>query len=291
MPGRHQFDKFIILAVNIKTVYGQPACRSRALRLQNEHQEGSLLTGLQYRILMKIAPGLPDTICTGSAYRNKSKLEILLGTDLLERVRGKTVIDFGCGEGAEAIELAGRGAARVIGIDIRETCLETARRNAACAGVADRCDFVRHTGERADYIVSIDSFEHFRNPAGILARMAKLLRPEGEVLAAFGPTWYHPLGGHLFSIFPWCHLLFSQDALIRWRSNFHPDGATRFTNTDGGLNRMTIRRFERLIAASPFEVALLELRPIRKLRRLHNRLTREFTTAIVRCRLAKRTAP
>jgi SAM-dependent methyltransferase len=247
-----------------------------------------VLTELQYRILMKIAPRLPDNICTGSAYRDKSKLETLLGADLLNRLRRKTVIDFGCGEGSEAIELAERGAERVIGIDIRESCLEAARHNAARAGLEKRCTFVRHTQERADYIVSIDSFEHFRNPAGILGRMATLLKPEGEVLAAFGPTWYHPLGGHLFSIFPWCHLVFGEEALIRWRANFHTDGATRFSNTDGGLNRMTIGRFERLIAASPFEVASLELAPIRKLRRLHGRLTREFTTATVRCRLSKR---
>ncbi len=250
-----------------------------------------MLAGLQYQILMHIAPRVPENVCTGSAYRNRSKLETLLGADLLNRLRGKTVVDFGCGEGLEAIELAGRGAARVIGIDIRESCLQAARRNAAAAGVAERCTFARYTEERADYIVSIDSFEHFRNPAGILGRMAKLLKPQGEVLAAFGPTWYHPLGGHLFSVFPWCHLMFSQEALIRWRANFHSDGATRFTNTDGGLNRMTIRRFERLVAASPFELASLELAPIRRLRHLHNRLTREFTTAVVRCRLTTRIAP
>ena len=37
-----------------------------------------------------------------------------------------------------------------------------------------------------------------------------------------------------------------------------------------------------------FEIARLELMPIRKFRLFHNRLTREFTTAAVRCRLVKR---
>jgi hypothetical protein len=37
----------------------------------------------------------------------------------------------------------------------------------------------------------------------ILSIVDKLLRPEGEVLISFGPTWYHPLGGDLFSAFPW----------------------------------------------------------------------------------------
>jgi hypothetical protein len=51
---------------------------------------------------------------------------------------------------------------------------------------------------------------------------------------------------------------------------------------------MTIRRFKDLIAESPFYFASLDFVPIRKLARLHSRFTREFTTALVRCRLVKR---
>jgi len=119
--------------------------------------------------------------------------------------------------------------------------------------------------------------------------MNHLLQPTGEVLVCFGPTWYHPLGGHLFSVFPWAHLIFSEKALIRWRSTFKTDGATRFSEVAGGLNQMTIAKFEELIAGSPLELASLELVPIKKLRHFHNRFTREFTTAVVRGRLVKRT--
>lgn len=108
-------------------------------------------------------------------------------------------------------------------------------------------------------------------------------------MASFGPTWYHPLGGHLFSIFPWSHILFSESALVRWRANIRPDGATRFSDVEGGLNQMTIARFERLVSASPFQIATLETVPIRKLRPIHSRLTREFTTAIVRTKLILKT--
>ena len=61
-----------------------------------------------------------------------------------------------------------------------------------------------------------------------------------------------------------------------------------FEQVAGGLNQMTIARFERLVAASPFKLAGLECVPIRKLKRFHNRLTREFATAFVRCRLIRR---
>ena len=145
----------------------------------------------------------------------------------------------------------------------------------------------------------MDAFEHFGDPAGILGIMnARFCNRPARCLSSFGPTWYHPLGGHPFvlSVFPWAHLVFNEEALIRWRSTFKTDrrstfktdGATRFGEVAGGLNQMSIARFEALIAESPFKFASLELVPIRKLRRFHHRLTREFTTAIVRCRLVKR---
>ena len=245
-----------------------------------------MLTDLQYRILKKLSPGEPG-VCTGDYFRGKSKIETLLA-GLLSRVRGKTVLDFGCGEGGEAIELAMAGATRVIGLDIREDVLNTARQRALDQGVAGICHFTTSTDEPVDIIVSLDAFEHFGNPAAILETMHQLLQPGGECLVSFGPTWYHPLGGHLFSVFPWAHLLFSEEALIRWRSTFKSDGATRFGEVAGGLNQMTIARFEKLVGASGFTIAELEAVPIRKLRPVHNRLTREFTTALVRCRLIRR---
>ena len=242
-----------------------------------------MLDGLQYRLLKRISPGEPGHM-SGAAYLGKSKLEMQLG-DMLGDLSGKTVIDFGCGEGAEAVELAQRGAARVIGLDIQAERLEVARSAAESAGVADRCLFAETTDERADLITSLDAFEHFDDPAAMLDLMAKLLKPDGAVVASFGPTWYHPLGGHLFSIFPWAHLLFSEKALMRWRNDLRDDGATCFREVAGGLNQMTIRRFERIVEAGPFRIERLQTVPIRKLRPLHSRLTRELTTAIVRCRL------
>ncbi len=240
----------------------------------------------QYWILKRLFSKEPN-ILTGAAYQGTSKLRVLLGDELLGRVHGKTVIDFGCGEGREAIELAQHGAKCVIGLDIREDLLERARQNAIAAEVASICRFGSSAEEKADIILSLDSFEHFADPAGILKTMADLLRPGGEVLVSFGPTWYHPLGGHLFSVFPWAHLIFSERALIRWRADFKSDGATCFHEVAGGLNQMTIKRFENLVAESPLRPVKIETVPIRKLRRLHNRWTREFTTAIVCCQLIK----
>lgn len=241
---------------------------------------------LGYHVLRSICKdGRYTGYMDGSAYEHRSKLETLLGPSVWDAIRDKTVVDFGCGLGGEAVEMAKRGARRVIGIDIGDYYIRRAGELARREGVTDRCTFVKQTNERADVIVAIDSFEHFEDPAAILRLMRNLLRDDGSVLAAFGPTWYHPLGGHIFSPFPWAHLLFTEKALIRWRSEFNHDGATRFSEIGEGLNRMTIRRFERIIEESPFKFAELETRPIRRLRRLANRFTREATTSIVRCKL------
>jgi len=240
-------------------------------------------------VLKRLCPDGETGYMTGEAYANKSKLRVLFGDQFLDEVRGRTVIDFGCGHGDESVEMALAGARRVLGVDISDRYLEIARGRAAAAGVSDRCAFMRVPDERADIVVSLDSFEHFSDPASILRIMDDYLKPDGRVFATFGPTWYHPLGGHLFSVFPWAHLLFTERSLLRWRKTFHPEQtATSFEEC--GLNRITISRFERVIADSPFKFESFEARPIRGIRWLSHRLLREFGTSTVRCTLTKRAA-
>ena len=243
---------------------------------------------LGYRLLRRLCRDGETGYMDGSAYEGQSKLSVLLGAGIWDEIAGKVVIDFGCKSGVEAIEMAQHGARRVIGVDIWESELAKAKQAAAAAGVTDRCVFTMSTDEKADLVISLDSFEHFDDPADILRLMRRLIKDDGYALIEFGPTWYHPLGGHLFSVFPWAHLLFTERALIRWRSDFKTDGATKFSEVEGGLNQMTIRRFERLVAESEWEFASFELLPIKRLRPIANRLTREFTTSVVRCRLVPR---
>ena len=238
---------------------------------------------LGYQLLKRISSE-GSSACSGAAYHGRSKLEVLLGPGIWERVAGRVVLDYGCGGGQDAIDLARHGARRVIGLDVVPRYLAQARRAAAAAGVA--VHFTVRVEEPVDVIISLDAFEHYGDPASALGHMASLLAPGGVVLAAFGPTWYHPYGGHLFSVFPWAHLVFTEGALLRWRADFKTDGATRFAEVEGGLNRMTIRGFERLVASSPLRCARLEPVPIRGWHPLvRSRLTREAFTAVVRCEL------
>jgi SAM-dependent methyltransferase len=244
-----------------------------------------MLSALEYRLLRLIARHPPTTM-SGGAYTGKSKLRVLL-PGIESEIKNRVVLDFGCGPGEEVKEMALLGAKRVIGLDISAKWLHQGQEQVENAGIAGKCEFVGSVTNPVEIIVSLDSFEHFAEPEAVLRTMYSVLEPGGRVFLSFGPTWYHPLGGHLFSVFPWAHLLFKEEALIRWRSQFKADEARRFSEVEGGLNQMTIRRFERILRQSPFAVEQFELVPIRRMKALHNRITREFLTAIVRCRLRK----
>ena len=240
-----------------------------------------------YRLLKRIAPNAGGGKF-GDEPSPSARLTHAFGRNILDEFSGRTVADFGCGSGSVAVSIARQVPdARVVGIDIQQRHLDKARRRAAAAGVGARCSFMTRLREPVDVILSFDAFEHFADPGGVLQTMYEHLRPGGAGLAAFGPTWLHPRGGHLFSIFPWAHLLFTEAALIRWRADFKSDGASRFGEVEGGLNRMRIERFERLIENSPLKLDWLRLIPIRGIELLKCRPFREFGTALVTCRLSR----
>jgi len=251
-------------------------------------QAGIIGGDLGYRLLRRLgrATVAGGGYCSGEGYRGVSKLEALFGKDIWNDIREQTVLDFGCGTGEMAIEMAQHGAEHVVGLDIRQKVLDMAARDAEAAGVSALCSFTTRVDEPVDVAFSVDGFEHYDDPAEVLDLLGRLIRPGGKLFIAFGPPWLHPYGGHLFSIFPWAHLLFTERALLRWRSDFKTDGATHFGEVEGGLNQMSICRFRRLVDASPFDVESIELVPIRRLAPFHNQLTSEFLTSIVRCTLA-----
>lgn len=171
-------------------------------------------------------------------------------------VGGKRVADFGCGTGFQAVALARQGCT-VLGIDISPRWLESARRRAAAAGLpSDRVRFtdrIRSSDyETCDAVISLNSFEHFPDPAEALRQMTSLLRPGGLLLVTFGPPWFAPYGSHMhfFTPIPWLNLLFSERAVMTVRQRYRQDGALRYEQVEGGLNKMTLRRFEQLVRSS-----------------------------------------
>lgn len=244
----------------------------------------ALLGGeLTYRALTRWVPAPPGL---GSDYDSEfADACSVFGDDFLSRIEGCDVMDFGCGKGELAVEMARGGAKTVLGVDMQQRLIAQGGQLAARHGVSDHCRFALEADGQYDVITSKDAFEHFGDVPEILRIMARCLRPGGRVIAAFGPTWLHPYGGHLFSVFPWAHLLISERTLVRWRANYRKDGATGFGDVDGGLNRITIAQFERFVRDSPLAITEMEHVPIRGLDLFRHPLLREIGTSLVRCEM------
>lgn len=171
------------------------------------------------------------------------------------RFAGNRVLDFGCGTGYQTLALAREGAAHVCGVDINPALLASARTLAAASPERDRVSFVLGAdalpAASFDVIISQNSMEHFPDPVSVLETMRRVLRPGGRVLITFGPPWYAPYGSHMhfFTAVPWVQLLFSERTVMRVRGRFRDDGAMRYEDVVGGLNRMSLAKFERLVAS------------------------------------------
>ena len=119
-------------------------------------------------------------------------LKQYFGEDFFDHIKGKTVLDFGSGAGLQAVEMALKGAERVIGLEIQEKLRAEAQDLAQRHSLSERCTFTGRSEELVDIVISKDAFEHFSDPLAVLREMRLRLKPGGFVLAAFGPTWLHP---------------------------------------------------------------------------------------------------
>ncbi len=213
---------------------------------------------------------------------------------LLDRIKDKSVLDYGCGPGYQAVAMALRGAKSVVGIDINEMWLERARALAAQHECTDRvsfshaASFLRDGSKRGKFDVTFccGSFEHFADPAKELSNMKTMTRPGGRILITFAEPWLSPRGSHMdnFCRVPYLNILFSEKTVMAVRSRFKDDGAKRYEEIRSGLNRMTLAKFERIIRASGLTVEHKILFATKNLP-VVNRLPylREFLVSAVTC--------
>jgi ubiquinone/menaquinone biosynthesis C-methylase UbiE len=92
-------------------------------------------------------------------------------------LRGKSILDIGCGSGRYSVELAKRGAGLVVGIDFAENMLRLAGNLAEHEGVGHICrfikgDFMSYSFEsKFDICIAIGVLEYFNNPQVIFDRI------------------------------------------------------------------------------------------------------------------------
>jgi 2-polyprenyl-3-methyl-5-hydroxy-6-metoxy-1,4-benzoquinol methylase len=101
------------------------------------------------------------------------------------RVAGLRVVDVACGSGYGSRILAGAGARFTLGIDRARAAMAAAKKFA----LPGRLQFVQASGDRlplgaasVDLVVSIETFEHVREPGALLHEIRRVLKPGGQAV-------------------------------------------------------------------------------------------------------------
>jgi 2-polyprenyl-6-hydroxyphenyl methylase/3-demethylubiquinone-9 3-methyltransferase len=101
-------------------------------------------------------------------------------------LKGKTVLDVGCGGGILSESMAEKGA-KVTGIDLGEKALKVAQLHSLESGIAVDYQLIaveklaEQQPESFDVITCLEMLEHVPNPASVIAACAKLVKPQGHL--------------------------------------------------------------------------------------------------------------
>jgi SAM-dependent methyltransferase len=151
---------------------------------------------------------MSGTYVHGYHPRENERLQDQAGTlvDLLHSdtayPAGSTVLEVGCGVGAQTVTLAQRSPnARFTSIDVSAESIAEARRRADRAGLTNvefrRADIfaLPFEGESFDHVFVCFVLEHLSRPVGALAILERQLRPGGTITVIegdHGSTYFHP---------------------------------------------------------------------------------------------------
>ncbi len=198
-------------------------------------------------------------------------------------IRGRRVLDYGCGDGFQSVAMAREGAGSVLGIDISPQRLEHARK---LAGDTPNVSFGHRPEGTYDVAISLNSFEHFPEPERNLRELAGAVAAGGKILITFGSPWLSPYGSHMnfFTHVPWVNILFSEKTVFKVRSLYRDDGSSSYFPD---MNKMTVARFERIVAASGLKVEYRHYEAIRRLPLTWMPVMRELFINRISCILTK----
>jgi ubiquinone/menaquinone biosynthesis C-methylase UbiE len=108
----------------------------------------------------------------------------------LELSPSKKLLDVACGAGGPILRMAAISGCSVVGIDVHEQAIATARSLASQRGLSTRAEFhIANAAERLpfadasfDAITCIDAINHLADRPTVIAEWARLLKPRGRLL-------------------------------------------------------------------------------------------------------------
>ena len=182
-------------------------------------------------------------------------------------LRGKRVLEFGCGTGSLAVYMVEKlGAEKVVAVDIERTNIAFARANLKAnfpefIGRLEYwdCSVDQIPGKEGfDFVVSKDCFEHVIPFEDCLRQLVRLLKQGGALLAGWGPLYYSARGGHALSHVPYDHLLLPDAVLVR-RFN-RQTGKNCKTVWECGLNKFHLADYLKIIHKFPLHKDFVKIK-------------------------------
>ncbi len=124
--------------------------------------------------------------------------------------RGGTLLDFGCGQGAQSL-LFTDDFARIVGVDVEAGHVATFQRTLAARGLEDRVEVRHYDGNRlplddasVDAVVSFEVLEHVQDEQLALAEIRRVLKPGGWVAISVPNRWWiFETHGARLPLLPW----------------------------------------------------------------------------------------
>jgi len=110
-----------------------------------------------------------------------------------EPIANRRFLDVGCGNALYSLELARRGAQKVVGIDIAEVMIGLCKQASIAQGLNDRCTFIQtdllayNPDTRFDVSFGIGLFDYIREPLPVLRKMREV--SDDKVIMSFPRLW------------------------------------------------------------------------------------------------------
>lgn len=180
-----------------------------------------------------------------------------------KRFDGLRVLDFGCGTGEMAIDLARRGADKVVGVDVSTERVIYARERIReqFPEYRERIEFIAASVEELpdesfDVVVTKDTFEHVVGIERMAPIVASKVAPGGQMLVGFSRLWYSMFGDHRLSKYivgrapiPWLHVLVGDRVLLKYTNRgFMKDNRPPVQSfQELGFNQLTYGEFKHII--------------------------------------------